>query len=372
MYDIDLFLETRKDIIFFIKLILSFCLSIVLSYKAIPFIIRISKSKNLMDVPGERSSHQYKIPNLGGIALFYAIGICTPIFAYQLFEQYRFLFPALVVLLYIGVMDDILVMKASKKLVGQILVATMMVLGSDIRIKSLFGLFGIYEFGYIYSVIFSIFTFIILINAFNLIDGIDGLAGIFAIVSFSIFGFSYYRLGDYNYPMVIFCAAIIGALIGFLYYNLSRDPRQKIFMGDTGSMIIGFLLVVTAFYFMDLFVSNEELENIDKPRYRLNTIPVITFAILIIPIIDTLNVIIVRLLNKKSPLRADRNHIHHKVLDLGFTHKRATFYIVSYYMMIVLITYFLRHININLLFIIILGLGFLGAYMPNIVSKLRK
>ncbi len=308
---------------------------------------------------------------MGGIALFYAIGICTPIFVYELFVQYKFLFPALVILLYIGVMDDILVMKASKKLIGQVAVATMIVLGSDIRIRSLFGLFGIYELGDVFSIFFSIFTFIILINAFNLIDGIDGLAGIFAIISFSIFGFSYYRLGEYNYPMVIFCATIVGALIGFLYYNLSPSPRKKIFMGDTGSMIVGFLLVITAFYFMDLFTSGAELD-MERPRYHLDTIPVITLAILIIPIIDTLNVIIVRLINKKSPLKADRNHIHHKVLDLGFSHKKATFYIVSYYMMIVLVAYFLRHININLMFFIILGLGFLGAYMPNIVSKLRK
>ena len=372
MNEIKLFFGLEGQMFFLVKICFVLLLSFLLSYKAIPVIIRISKSKNLMDIPGDRSSHEYKIPNLGGIALFYTIGICAPIFAYELFVQYRFLFPALVILLYIGVMDDILVMKAYKKLIGQIVIATMMVVGSDVRIRSLFGLFGIYELEYFVSVFFSIFSFIILINAFNLIDGIDGLAGIFAVISFSIFGFSYYRLGEYNYPMVILCVVIIGSLLGFLYYNLSNNWRQKIFMGDTGSMIIGFILVFTAFYFIDLFISGGDTVPIGRPKYHMETAPIIAAAILIIPIIDTLNVIIVRLLNKKSPLRADRNHIHHKVLDLGFTHKKATAFIITYYMGIVLVIYFLRHIDINLLFLVVLSLGFFGAYLPNIISKMKK
>ena len=172
--------------------------------------------------------------------------------------------------------------------------------------------------------------------------------------------------------MVILCVVIIGSLLGFLYYNLSNDWRKKIFMGDTGSMIIGFILVFTAFYFVDLFISDGDMEPIGKPKYHLGTAPIIAVAILIIPIIDTLNVIIVRLLNKKSPLKADRNHIHHKVLDLGFTHKKATAFIISYYVIIILITYFLRHIDINLLFLVLLSLGFFGAYLPNIISKMKK
>ena len=104
----------------------------------------------------------------------------------------------------------------------------------------------------------------------------------------------------------------------------------------------------------------------------METAPIIAATILIIPIIDTLNVIIVRILNKKSPLRADRNHIHHKVLDLGFTHKKATAFIITYYMGIVLVIYFLRHIDINLLFLVVLSLGFFGAYLPNIISKMKK
>ena len=318
-----------------------------------------------MDEPGQRSSHERKIPNLGGIAMFFSIAVCASIFAYQLFDLYKFLFASLVILLYVGVMDDIVVMRAYKKHLAQVVVATLLVIGSDVRIRSLFGVFGVYELNYFLSVIFSIVTFIILVNAYNLIDGIDGLAGIYGVICFSLFGISYYRLGEYNYPLVILSTTIIGTVIGFLYYNLS-DRSKKIFMGDTGSMLLGFLLTFTSICFMDIFIVKKVQGAV---FYHLNTAPVMAIAIMILPIIDTLNVIIIRLAEKRSPFDADKNHIHHKLLKLGITHKRATLYIISYYLFIVIISYFLRHLEVNLLLIIILILGFIGAYLPNFFMK---
>ena len=124
--------------------------------------MKISKRKNLMDEPGTRSSHLRKIPNLGGIAMFYSLSVCASIFAFELFELYKFLFASLVILLYVGVMDDIVIMRAYKKLLAQIVVTSLMVIGSDVRIRSFFGLFGVYELNYYFSVLFSIFTFIVL------------------------------------------------------------------------------------------------------------------------------------------------------------------------------------------------------------------
>jgi UDP-N-acetylmuramyl pentapeptide phosphotransferase/UDP-N-acetylglucosamine-1-phosphate transferase len=318
-----------------------------------------------MDEPGQRSSHERKIPNLGGIAMFFSIAVCASIFAYQLFDLYKFLFASLVILLYVGVMDDIVVMRAYKKLLAQVVVSALLVIGSDVRIRSLFGVFGVYELNYFLSVIFSIVTFIILVNAYNLIDGIDGLAGVYGVICFSLFGISYYRLGEYNYPLVILSTTIIGTVIGFLYYNLS-DRSKKIFMGDTGSMLLGFLLTFTSICFMDIFIVKKVQGAV---FYHLNTAPVMAIAIMILPIIDTLNVIIIRLAEKRSPFDADKNHIHHKLLKLGITHKRATLYIISYYLFIVIISYFLRHLEVNLLLIIILILGFIGAYLPNFFVK---
>ncbi|MDO4763456.1 MAG: MraY family glycosyltransferase [Flavobacteriaceae bacterium] len=366
MSELELFFKSKE--FFEAKLFLVFVLSGVISYLTIPIILKISKRKNLLDIPKERSSHDRHVSNLGGVALFYSIGICSPIFAYELFESYQFLFPALVILLYVGVMDDIMEVKPYAKLIAQILVAVLMVIGSDVRIKSFSGIFGIYELNYWVSVVMSIFTFIIMINAFNLIDGIDGLAGVFSVICCMFFGLSYYRLGEQNYPMVVLCVVIIGALLSFLYYNLSEVKSRKIFMGDTGSMSIGFLLVFTAFYFMDIFAVKEN----EVSFYYLSSAPVIAFSVLIVPIMDTLSVIIIRLVNKRSPMKADRNHIHHRLLKLGLTHKKATFYIAVYYVFTIMITYFLRHLEVNLLFLIVLCLGFLGVFSPNIIMKYNK
>ncbi|OBW39842.1 Decaprenyl-phosphate N-acetylglucosaminephosphotransferase [Chryseobacterium sp. MOF25P] len=368
MKNFELFLNETGISIFYIKLGLGFLSSFLITFFSIPTIIKISKRKNLMDEPGVRSSHLRKIPNLGGIAMFYSIGICTSIFAYEIFDLYKFLFASLIILLYVGIMDDIVVMRAYKKLIAQIVVSVFIVIGSDVRIRNLFGIFGIYEIHYLVSVIFTIITFIILINAFNLIDGIDGLAGGYSLICSALFGISYYRLGEYNYPLVILSIVIIGSVLAFLYYNLSNLRATKIFMGDTGSMLLGFLLAFTCICFIDIFIDKKML---GVPKYHLKSAPVIAVAILILPIVDTLNVIIVRLWNKKSPFEADKNHIHHKLLKLDLTHRRASFYIICYYLFIVAITYYLRHINVNLLLVIILFLGFLGAYIPDIIFLMR-
>ena len=354
---------------FYVKLGLGILCSFLLTFYTIPTVVKISRRKNLMDEPGSRSSHLRKIPNLGGISMFYSLAVCASIFAFELFEMYKFLFASLVILLYIGVMDDIVVMRAYKKLFAQIVVTSLMVIGSDVRIRSFFGLFGIYELNYFFSVAMSIFTFIVLINAFNLIDGIDGLAGGYSILCSAMFGISYYRLGEYNYPLVVLSGVIIGSAIGFLYFNLSNYRNNKIFMGDTGSMILGFLLAFTAICFIDIFI-DKKLPEI--PRYYLQSAPAIAMAILILPIIDTLNVFMIRICNGKSPLVADKNHIHHSLLKLGLTHRRSTTYILMYYLFIVSVAYFFRHINVNELLLIIVILGFIGAYLPKLILLLRK
>ena len=354
---------------FYVKLGLGILCSFLLTFYTIPTVVKISRRKNLMDEPGSRSSHLRKIPNLGGISMFYSLAVCASIFAFELFDLYKFLFASLVILLYIGVMDDIVVMRAYKKLFAQIIVTSLMVIGSDVRIRSFFGLFGVYELNYFFSVAISIFTFIVLINAFNLIDGIDGLAGGYSILCSAMFGISYYRLGEYNYPLVVLSGVIIGCVIGFLYFNLSNYRNNKIFMGDTGSMILGFLLAFTAICFIDIFIDKELPE---VPRYYLQSAPAIAMAILILPIIDTLNVFIIRICNGKSPLVADKNHIHHSLLKLGLTHRRSTAYILMYYLFIVSMAYFFRHINVNVLLLIIVILGFIGAYLPKLILLLRK
>jgi UDP-N-acetylmuramyl pentapeptide phosphotransferase/UDP-N-acetylglucosamine-1-phosphate transferase len=357
MSNIDLIINFIGLPLFYVKLVLGVLCSFLFTFFAIPTIIKISRRKNLMDEPGSRSSHLRKIPNLGGIAIFYSIAVCA------------FLFASLIILLYVGVMDDIVVMRAYKKLFAQIIVTALMVIGSDVRIRNFFGLFGVYELSYFVSILISVFTFIVLINAFNLIDGIDGLAGSYSIICSVLFGVSYFRLGDYNFPLVVLSGVIIGSVLGFLYYNLSNYRTKKIFMGDTGSMILGFLLAFTAICFVDIFIDKNLPE---VPRYYLQSAPAIAMAILILPIIDTLNVMIIRFSKGQSAFIADKNHIHHSLLDLGLTHRKSTYYILVYYLFIISVTYYFRHLNVNLLLLIILVLGFIGAYIPKIILLRRK
>lgn len=369
MTNIDFLINLVGLPLFWVKVILGSAMAFGITFWSVPTINKISRRKNLMDEPGLRSSHARKIPNLGGIAIFYSIGICASIFAFELFDSFKFLFASLIILLHIGVMDDIIVMRAYKKLIAQIIVSVLIVIGSDVRIRSLFGLFGIEELNYVFSALFSIVTFIIVINAFNLIDGIDGLAGGYAVLCSIAFGFSFWWLGPYHDPLAVLTVVIVGAVLGFLYYNLSGYRSVKIFMGDTGSMILGFLLTFLAISFIDIFIDNKMP---GVPRYHLETAPVIAVAILILPIVDTLNVIMIRLLHKKSPFEADKNHIHHKVLRLGFTHRRSTVYILSYYIFVVGCTYFLRHMPPNVLLVVVLALGFAGAYLPDLFLRLKR
>lgn len=366
---LELFLNNFHIPFFWVKLGFGFLISFLITFFSVPTIINISRRKNLMDEPGARSSHLRKISNLGGIAIIFSLCVCSSIFAFELFDEYKFLFASLVILLFVGVMDDIMIMRAYKKLIAQILVSVLMVIGSDVRIRSLFGVFGIYELSYWLSVIFSVLTFVILINAFNLIDGIDGLAGSYSVACSAFFGISYFRLGTYNYPLVIISAIIVGSVLAFLYYNLSNYRNKKIFMGDTGSMVLGFLLAFTGICFIDIFI-DKKIALI--PRYHLESAPVIAVAILILPIIDTLNVIIIRLMKKKSLFVADNNHVHHKLLRLGLTHRRSTAYIIVYYFAIIIFAYSFRHLNNNLLLFLIVCLGFIGAFIPDLKLKLTK
>lgn len=183
-------------------------------------------------------------------------------------------------------MDDLLVVAPDKKLYAQLISTTFIVFGSGITINSLQGLLGIYELNYWVGVILTYIIFIVLINAYNLIDGIDGLASGIGIVISTSFIFIFYRI--YDYSIGLLAVAVLAVLLGFLKYNLSKSNR--IFMGDTGSMLIGFILTFMVIRF--LYISG-------LPSYGLYTAPVLLLYIFCIPVIDTLSVICIRLINKK-------------------------------------------------------------------------
>src|SRR5690606_10544324 len=230
----------------YLKVVLSFSISFLLTFTAIPKIIRVSYRKQLMDVPGARSSHVRKVPRLGGVAIYFAVTVVSSIFAFEMISHTLFFSSALVLLFFIGLMDDLLVVAPRKKLVAQIISAFLIVAGSDVRINSFFGLFGIYDLPYLVSVAFTIFIIVIIINSYNLIAGIDGLACGVGILISLCFVFIFFRLFDYS--MGFLAIALLGSLLAFMHFNLSN--QYKIFMGDTGSMVVGYLIAFMAIKFI--------------------------------------------------------------------------------------------------------------------------
>jgi UDP-GlcNAc:undecaprenyl-phosphate GlcNAc-1-phosphate transferase len=343
----------------YLKVIFSFSLSFILTFISIPKIIRVSYRKQLMDVPGSRSSHIRKVPRLGGVAIYFAIMVVTSIFSPEMLFKVVFFTSALVLLFFIGLMDDLLVVAPRKKLGAQIISALAIVVGSNVRIESFFGLLGMYELPYLFSVIFTCFIIVLIINSYNLIDGIDGLASGVGILISLCFVFIFFRL--YDYSMGFLAIAILGSLLAFLYFNLSN--QYKIFMGDTGSMVVGFLIAFMAIKFLSLS---------SMPWVMMKSSPVVAIAILIVPLIDTLSVIIIRLMKGKSPFTADQNHIHHRILRLGFNHVQTTIIICFANGVLILLAYNIRHMDISIMLLMLIGAALFLSYLPLVLGELVK
>lgn len=356
----NLSLETLANFLgyssLYLEAIFSFGLSFMLTFMAIPKIIRVAYRKQLMDIPGNRSSHTRKVPRLGGVAIYFAVAITSGIFSPEMIYKIHYFSAALVLLFFIGLMDDLLIVAPRKKLVAQIISALMIVVGSDVRIESFFGLFGIFELPYLLSVLFTMFVIVLLINSYNLIDGIDGLAGSVGILISLCFVFIFFRLFDYSTGLL--AISLLGALLAFLYWNFSST--YKIFMGDTGSMVVGYLIAFMAIKFINLS---------SMPWVMIKSGPVVAMAILIIPLIDTLSVIIIRLMQKKSPFAADRNHIHHRVMRLGFNHMQTTMIICTANLILILFAYSIRHMDITLMFFLLVTAALLLSYLPMAIAE---
>jgi UDP-N-acetylmuramyl pentapeptide phosphotransferase/UDP-N-acetylglucosamine-1-phosphate transferase len=199
-----------------------------------------------------------------------------------------------------------------KKLLAEITACLLLVLFADIRLTSFYGVFGVYELGFIYSVIFTLFTMIVIINAFNLIDGINGLSGSISTGVALFFGLWFMLVG--RLEMAIIALSLAGAMLAFLRYNITP---AKIFMGDTGSLMAGAVMSILAISFI------EQHNLLTDSPYAFASAPAVAFSLLILPLFDTLRVFILRVFNGKSPFKPDRNHIHHLLIDAGLTHSQA-------------------------------------------------
>lgn len=324
--------------------ILALFVSFYISYKTIPIIIKVSKIKGLIDQPdGIRKLHN-AVPNLGGVGIFAGFIITYSVFiGFDLPSYFPALMAAITILFFVGIKDDILIIAPLKKLIGQVFAAIIVVYVGQIYIPNLDGLFGIGNIPVWIAKPFSVMAIVLIINAYNLIDGVDGLAGILAIVASYFMGMWFFSVGYYG--ETILCFALAGSLVGFLLHNY--EPA-KVFMGDTGSMIVGLLISVAAFKLIQINpVSNGFVFN--------NPIAFVA-AVVSIPVIDTLRVFFLRLWKGKSPFNPDRSHIHHDLLSLGLKHHQVSLILGFFNTVIIGMAIFMNELNIYAsLFIIIMA-----------------
>ena len=300
--------------------ILLFLGAFVLTYLTIPKIIIVVEFKRLMDSPNQRSSHMMRTPTLGGIAFFY-----TLIFALffingrDAFDEAMYIIPGLTILFIVGLKDDLVVISPGAKLLSQVFAIAFILANPSFTIHSLNGFLNINEIPYYLYLIIGGFMMITIINSYNLIDGIDGLASVVGIVILVIYTTIFYLTEEYFFALL--AIALNASLMAFLGFNLSSD--KKIFMGDTGSLIVGFIISILTLKFLAL----RPVVYTDLP-FLLENAPLIAISILIVPLFDTARVFAIRIANKKGPFSPDRNHTHHVLIDYwGLTHKQASFII---------------------------------------------
>jgi len=318
-------------------IITSFLLAIGISLYAVPIVIRVAHSLKLMDNPNERSAAKSPIPTLGGIAIFISFVFASTVgMSGNELPEMIYILSAVILMFFVGLKDDILMLSPWKKLVAQLIASSIIVFFAKIRFTNLHGFLGIGDIGMIPSVLLTFFVIIVIINAFNLMDGIDGLAAGLSMLAGIVFGGWFFISGHHNYA--ILSIALVGATAGFFYYNL-YGKKNKIFMGDTGSLVLGTLMAIIVIRFNEF--------NIDQTQpFAIASAPAVSFGILIYPLVDTIRVFIIRMLQFKSPFTADKNHLHHRLLTLGFSHKRATYTIISINILFIIPLFALQHIGI--------------------------
>jgi len=324
--------------------------------------------KKLMDQPDQRSSHLQQTPTLGGIAFF--VSIVMGVFfikSYDVFNINMNIIAGITILFIIGLKDDLMVLAPKTKIIAQFVAITFVLINTGSLPTNFYGFLGLTEIPLWLSIVFAYFVVLSIINAYNLIDGIDGLASMVGIVIFTVFAFIFYSVQLYYFSLLAIIG--IGFLVAFLRYNLSS--KRKIFMGDTGSMIVGFLISVLTLRFLALNTLQLQAVQI-QPRNLLW----ITLTILFVPFMDTIRVFTIRVLNKKGPFSPDRNHVHHILIDLGLTHIKASSIITGFNVLIILIFYKLNTIietkSLIVLFVILTLFTILLLFHLNTNFRARK
>jgi len=313
------------------QIIIGSIIAFLVTFYAIPVIMKVAEMKKLYDVPDERKIHKQPIPSLGGFGIFVGFAVALLLMLdFSSMPSMQYYFAAFLIIFFLGIKDDIVILSAQKKFIGQLLVAAILMFKAKLLITNMHGFMGASSIPYTLQHFLTLFTIIVIINAFNLIDGVDGLAGTLALISSAVFGTFFLMNKDYGYAAIAF--TLSASVLAFLIYNYNP---AKIFMGDTGSMLIGLVNTILVIHFIETAGS--------AVNYKVTAVPALGFGILLLPLMDTLRVFGIRIMHGRSPFSPDRNHIHHILLDRGLNHRMVT-------------------LSLGLTSLLVIGLCFLGQY----------
>lgn len=337
--------------------ILLFLGAFVLTYLTIPKIIGVVEYRRLTDNPDGRSSHSLRTPTLGGVSFYY-----TLIFALffirgrDAFDEAMYIIPGLTILFIVGLKDDLVVLSPGAKLMAQVFAVAFILVNPSFTIDSLNGFLNINEIPYYLYLVIAGFMMLTIINSYNLIDGIDGLASVVGMVIMVIYTTIFYLSHEYFFALL--AITMNASLMAFLGFNLSSD--KKIFMGDTGSLIVGFVISILTLKFLAL-----KPQDYTELPFLLENAPLIAISILIVPLFDTARVFAIRIANKKAPFSPDRNHTHHVLIDYwGLTHKQASFIIGCFNLLFVMLFIVLgstaKNLGLSLMLVtVVIALGYI-------------
>ena len=295
--------------------------SFILGLIGMPLVIRIAKAKGFVVRPNKRMSHEGDVPNIGGLNIYFSFMVTYMLFEFNQMNQNQFFLIGIFAIMAVGFIDDVLILTPTAKLFGETLAGLALIGFADLRITHLHGFLGINEIGVIPSYIISLFVLIAIINAINLIDGIDGLASGLGIL-YCLFFATYFSLaGEVTWAILAIC--MIGSLAVFFIYNVFGH-REKIFMGDSGSLLLGYLLTTFVFRFCEINAYHQVPDFL-----QMNAAPAVAICVLTVPIFDTIRVSLTRIKQHRSPFQPDKNHIHHLLLKTGLNHIQTTCVLLS-------------------------------------------
>lgn len=333
----------------------------------IPQIRTVAYKRNFVSRPNHRKLHGYKIPNVGGAAIFTGVLISSLVLTdWAKMDYWQYIYAGALIIFIVSLRDDLLEIKPIEKFGGQIIAGLVVILGSGWRMDELYQLFNLQEVHFLSNIVVTLLVFLVIVNAFNLIDGVDGLASLMVIFAHAVFVLESIFVNQLN-PFTLFSVSVLGGYLAFLPFNYSNS--RKTFMGDVGSSFAGYS-TATLFIFIVNTNSSELGFNVKNNVFY-------ALLLIIIPVVDLFRLFITRIMQKKSPFAADTQHIHHILLKAGLPHKYVALCIFGFQLSLyVLFNSINRYIQrddsflmiITTLLVLIVLISVLNRYLPKPVE----